>query len=317
MVDGQVDQGIGVGVFTVAISRASTPANQHDSTPSTPPRKAANRHGLVGYPPPSAPTWLVPASTVLLGSGIVCWLACYVLMTRRSLATHATPIPLVPLGINLAWEVVYALYLAGFAMWLAFDVPVLYATLKTAPRSFASTPLVARNAGKLLAVVFVFGLASNALFAWWWLAEPHRGHGLKWGKVWNGLEARDTTELAWWSAGAAQMAMSVGALAMLIQRGHSGGQSYAIWLCRFAGTQLGLPGTCFLLWWYWPEAHGFVWHPLSIIIVGTSMACDVAYPFVLAHVRKTERVLPDGTVVAGDVDVAVADRNGARHKKRN
>ncbi|OAQ92130.1 PaxB protein [Purpureocillium lilacinum] len=280
--------------------------------------------GSSDIPPPSAPTWLVPASTVLLGSGIVCWLACYVLMTRRSLATHATPIPLVPLGINLAWEVVYALYvteapleLAGFAMWLAFDVPVLYATLKTAPRSFASAPLVARNAGKLLAVVFVFGLASNALFAWWWLAEPHRGHGLKWGKVWNGLEARDTTELAWWSAGVAQMAMSVGALAMLIQRGHSGGQSYAIWLCRFAGTQLGLPGTCFLLWWYWPEAHGFVWHPLSIIIVGTSMACDVAYPFVLAHVRKTERVLPDGTVVAGDVDVAVADRNGARHKKRN
>jgi hypothetical protein len=63
---------------------------------------------------------------------------------------------------------------------------------------------------------------------------------------------------------------------------------------------MGLPVTNILLWWYWPEAHGFVWHPLSIIIVGTGILCDVAYPFVLAHVRATERVLADGSIVSGD-----------------
>lgn len=192
--------------------------------------------GSSDIPPPTAPAWLIPASTILLGVGVFFWLATYVLMVRRSLATGATPAPLLPLAVNLSWEVVYAFYVCeapmetcGFIMWLLLDIPVLYATLKTAPRSFASSPLVARNVGLLLAVMFVFGLLGNASFVWWWLREPHRGYGLKWGKTWKGQEARDTTELAYWSAGVAQVAFSVGALAMLLQRGHSGGQSYAIW----------------------------------------------------------------------------------------
>jgi hypothetical protein len=106
---------------------------------------------------------------------------------------------------------------------------VLYATLKNGRRSNAASPLVSRNVGLLLGLVFAFGLVANGVFAKWWLQKPHRGYGLKWGKTWKGLEARDTTELAWWSAGVAQMTMSIGSLVMLLQRGHSGGQSYAIW----------------------------------------------------------------------------------------
>lgn len=157
-------------------------------------------------------------------------------MVRRSLATNATPAPLLPLALNLSWEVVYALGVCetpietiGFTLWLILDVLVLYATLRTAPRSFAAQPLVARNIGLLLGVMFVVGVLGNGGFVWWWLKEPHRGYGVKWGKTWKGLEARDTTELSFWSAGAAQTIFSVAALAMLIQRGHSGGQSYAIW----------------------------------------------------------------------------------------
>jgi hypothetical protein len=52
---------------------------------------------------------------------------------------------------------------------------------------------------------------------------------------------------------------------------------------------MGLPGSSLLLWWYWPEAHGYVWQPLSVIFIGTGIACDVAYPFVLAHVRRVEQ----------------------------
>lgn len=69
---------------------------------------------------------------------------------------------------------------------------------------------------------------------------------------------------------------------------------------RFLGTLMGLPVTCMLLWWYWPEAHGFVFHPLSIIILGSTFACDMAYPILLAYVRKTEVVLPNGMIVSGD-----------------
>ncbi|KAH6897343.1 hypothetical protein B0T10DRAFT_182840 [Thelonectria olida] len=265
--------------------------------------------------PDTAPVWLVPASTVCLGAGVAFWLAAYVLMVRRSLATKATPAPLLALALNLSWEVVYAFAVCeapmetvGFIFWLLLDIPVLYATLKTAPRSFASTPLVARNVPLLLGIMFVFGLVGNGLFIWWWLKEPHRGYGIKWGKNWKGREARDTTELAWWSAGVAQMAFSVSALAMLLQRGHSGGQSYAIWFCRFVGTLMGLPVTCGLLWWYWPEAHGFVWHPLGVFFIGTAACCDIAYPFVLAHVRSTERVLADGSVVAGEENEVAVEK---------
>ncbi len=192
--------------------------------------------GSLDVPPPSAPWWLMHASTACLGTGIFFWLICYVLMTQRALQTHATPMPLLALGLNLSWEVLYAFYLTempielvGFALWLLFDIPVVYATLKTAKHSFATSPLVARNVGSLLGISFTFGLAANYLFAEWWLAEPHRGHGDKTGKFWYGVPNRDTSELAWWSAGVLQMILSAASLSMLLHRGHSGGQSYAIW----------------------------------------------------------------------------------------
>ncbi|OAQ97685.1 hypothetical protein LLEC1_05818 [Akanthomyces lecanii] len=210
--------------------------------------------GSSDIPPASAPPWLIPASTLCLSAGVGFWILCYVLMARRALQTRATPMPLLALGLNLSWEVVFAFYvtempieLAGFVLWLL-------------------------------------------------------GHGSKDGKPWFGREARDTTELAWWSAGVAQMVLSVSCVAMLLSRGHSGGQSYGIWFCRFAGTLMGLPVTCGLLWWYWPEPHGFIFHPLSYIIMLPTFACDFAYPFLLAHVRKTEKVLPNGMVVAGGGD---------------
>lgn len=82
--------------------------------------------------------------------------------------------------------------------------------------------------------------------------------------------------------------------------------------CRFLGTLMGLPVTNGLLWWYWPEAHGYVFNPVGIIIIGTSLICDLAYPFLLAHVRSTERTLADGTIVAGE-----SLDNAAGEKKRD
>ncbi|KAM3552705.1 hypothetical protein ARSEF4850_007261 [Beauveria asiatica] len=262
-------------------------------------------------PPASAPQWLIPASTLCLAAGVCLWTVCYMLMARRARQTHATPIPVVALAMNLGWELVYGLYVAdmpvevaGFVLWLLFDLPVLYATVTQAKHSFAAWPLVARNIRMLLGIITVGCAAAHLLFARWWLAEPHRGHGSKEGKPWFGLEARDTMELVWWSAGLSQLVLSVSCLAMLLSRGHSGGQSYGIWFCRFSGSVMGLPVTCCLLWWYWPEPHGFIFHPLSYIMTAPWLACDVAYPFLLAHVRKAEKVLPNGMVVAGNADDA-------------
>ena len=62
-----------------------------------------------------------------------------------------------------------------------------------------------------------------------------------------------------------------------------------------------------LLWWYWPEAHSYWTLPLSIFMCGLSFAFDVAYPFVLWRVRRTEKVLADGRLVgahASELDKA-------------
>ena len=192
--------------------------------------------GSSDIPPPTAPTWLIPASTAFLGAGVFFWLVTYVLMIRQSLRDNATPLPILALALNLSWEVVTAVYvtempleLLGFGLWLLFDLPVLYVTLRAARQSFKTQPIIARNCGLILALTFAVGVAANFFFAQWWLAEPHRGYGIKWGKTWKGQEARDCTELSWWTAGFAQATFSVGVLAMLLQRGHSGGASYSIW----------------------------------------------------------------------------------------
>jgi hypothetical protein len=54
-----------------------------------------------------------------------------------------------------------------------------------------------------------------------------------------------------------------------------------------------------LMWWYWPEAHGFFVNPVAVWLMSLCMLSDIVYPFVLARVRRTERVMPDGSIVCG------------------
>lgn len=52
------------------------------------------------------------------------------------------------------------------------------------------------------------------------------------------------------------------------------------------------------MWWYWPEAHGYVGSRLAVFLWGVAIACDLIYPFVLRSVRRSELVLPDGRLAA-------------------
>jgi hypothetical protein len=174
-------------------------------------------------------------------AGIMCasvglWLIAYVLMAQRSLATNATSTPLMMLGLNLAWEAVFAFYVAdgpldrfGFACWFIVDIPLVWSTLRTIPKSFESQPLVKRHANAILAASFLFGLAAFGWYSVWWLESPGTGYGDKMGKGWKDRSQRDTTELSFWTATPIQLGGSVGFVAMVLQRGHSGGHSYAIW----------------------------------------------------------------------------------------
>lgn len=186
--------------------------------------------------PDGVPSWLIEASTFCLGLGFLFWLVAYGLMIRRSLESGWTAMPILALGLNLSWELVFAVYVSdmaletvGFLGWLLLDVPLVYATIKTVPRSFGDQPLVRKHAVAILVTSFVVGTAAWGSFAFWWLAEPGRGSGSKVGKAWRGLERRDTTELAFWTACINQLANGIGAVAMLLQRGHSGGHGYTIW----------------------------------------------------------------------------------------
>ncbi|KAI0535900.1 hypothetical protein GGR58DRAFT_477302 [Xylaria digitata] len=233
---------------------------------------------------------------------VLLWNLAYVLMIRRSLKTCSYPMPIVGLAINVSWEIVYAIYVAetaferlGFAVWLLLDLGIVYTTVRFAPYDWAQTSkFVGDNIVGILGLMILIGCWGHIAFVTWFLSEPNRGSGDKTGKWWRGEEGYDTTELAFWSAGVAQLVGSTSSLAMLFVRNHSGGTSYKIWLCRFIGSIFGMGVTNGLLWWYWPEAHSFWTSPLSIFICGLSFICDVIFGLVLFGVRMTETVLPNG-----------------------
>jgi hypothetical protein len=63
---------------------------------------------------------------------------------------------------------------------------------------------------------------------------------------------------------------------------------------RTFGSITGLYCNYAWAWYFWREAHEYVLTPFSIFLCGTALLCDLAYPFVLASVLKTELVLPTG-----------------------
>ncbi|KAK9778267.1 hypothetical protein SCAR479_05237 [Seiridium cardinale] len=200
--------------------------------------------GYSDIAPAHVPEWVVPLSTVFLGLGVVFWDLAYILMTRRSLQTRSYGMPILGLVINISWEIVYGFYVAetaleksGFILWLILDLGLVYTTIRFAPEDWSSTsPWVGSHMAGILGALLVIGCWGHYAFASWWLSAPGIGFGNKAGKWWRGKEGYDQTELAYWSAGLAQMVASAGSLAMLLIRQHSGGTSYKI--CCLASSRL-------------------------------------------------------------------------------
>ncbi|KAH8890276.1 hypothetical protein GQ53DRAFT_747725 [Thozetella sp. PMI_491] len=281
--------------------------------------------GWLDTPPAGTPSWLILANFALLGTGVLLWDVTYILMTRRSIETKSYGMPLMVLAINLSWEIVFVFFVIetvleflGFVTWLILDIGLVYTTIKYGEREWkVSNPWVGRNIAWLLALMTLVACFGQYAVCSWWLEEPGRGFGDKTGKWWGGREGIDTTELSFWLAAVAQLFGSAGSLAMLVVRGHSGGTGYAIWLSRSLGTVFGLMLSPFLLWWYWPAAHEYIYHPLAVFLCGTSVMCDIVYPFVLWNVRQTEIKLADGSLVrAGQSDVPEESRGGVAGRKK-
>lgn len=64
------------------------------------------------------------------------------------------------------------------------------------------------------------------------------------------------------------------------------------------GTAVGLGGSSAILWYWWPEAHGYLTNPFGMFMLGTAMLTDFIYPFCLWNVRQTEVILSGGRIVS-------------------
>lgn len=186
--------------------------------------------------PPHVPSWVVPASTGVLGIGVIFWDLFYILVTRRSLRTKSYGLPVVVLALNVAWEIIYAFYvteqwleLVGFAVWLLLDIGLIYTTILFAPNEWTASPWIGRWMAWIFAALVAVGVLGQWSFARWWLSRPGIGHGDKAGKWYYGVECIDTTEIAFWSAAVNGLLGSAGSLMMLAVRGHSGGTDYKSW----------------------------------------------------------------------------------------
>ena len=72
-------------------------------------------------------------------------------------------------------------------------------------------------------------------------------------------------------------------------------------ISRTIGSVFGMPICNGILWYWWPEAHGYYVNPFGIFLLSITFASDLIYPFLLWKVRGTEKELPDGRLVSGEL----------------
>ncbi|KAK4505250.1 hypothetical protein PRZ48_003213 [Zasmidium cellare] len=270
--------------------------------------------GSNDLPPPHIPTHVVPTCNALLQLGGALWTLSYLLYTRESFRTKSYGMPLFALALNLAWELVYALYVAEsplertvFFIWLVIDCVMLYGVLKFAKFEWRHSPAVARSVGGIFGGMVVVAVLGHWSFAKWWLDGEV---GRKEGKIYRGVVGPDTTELGFWSAAFCQTYLSAASLCQLVVRGHSGGVSWGIWGTRTFGSIIGLYLNYAWAWWFWPEAHEYFVSPFALFLWVGGFVCDIAYAFVLWRVKQTEIVLEDGRKEDG------SGANGVQAKKQ-
>lgn len=260
--------------------------------------------GSNNLPPPHVPSHTVPVCGAFLQVGGTLWTICYLLLLRESRRSKSYGMPLFALAQNFAWEIVYALYvtettleLTVFTIWMLIDCGLVYYMLKYGKNEWAHAPFVQRHLGTIFLVFIVYCAVAQYSFAKWWIDNDM---GKREGKYYRGVIGPDTTELGFWSSSLAQAFLSAASLAQLMVRQHTGGVSWGVWITRNLGSIIGLYFQYGWAWYYWREAHEYFMSSFGILLWGTGLACDLVYPFFFYHVRKTEKVLPDGTKTRGE-----------------
>lgn len=241
-----------------------------------------------------------PVNDALLGLGGLGYTVCYILMARQSMRDRTYAMPLFSLAFNFAWEIVFASFVSVeleekviYIIWMLADMSLVYAVVVYGANEWKHAPAVARNIGKIFALMLAWWCVSLYAICAWWL-DPTNPVNPKLGKVYKGVEGIDKIELGFWTALAAQVVLSVMSLGQIIVRGTSGGSSYTIWATRFIGSVGGLNLNYLYGWWVWPKEFAYVVNSFAVIMMVTWFLADLAYVVVLYNVKQTEMVLPDG-----------------------
>lgn len=209
------------------------------------------------------------------------WTITYALVLRQGARDRVPGMPLVALGANLAWEIIFLgvtigagvrdVRLAMLLPWALLDIGIVIQSYRYGARD-ARHPLVARHFALVLTAILLGSLAVLLAFV---------------------AELRDA--IGWYSAFGQNLMMSALFVAMLLRRDSARGQSVAIAASKLLGTFFA-----FLLALFWspPSLHHH-WtsllpdrytpvSPLIVVLYTGIFILDVLY-LVLLHRKAREQ----------------------------
>ncbi|KAH1488976.1 hypothetical protein LV164_005740 [Aspergillus fumigatus] len=216
--------------------------------------------------------WIVETPLIIAGMG---WTLNYFFTIRKAYQDRMSGVSLIALSNNLAWEIAFALInpppnplaRVNYPLWLSVNAFVLYATVKCERESGLHSPFMRRHL-PFIVLVSILGLLSGHL-----AFSSHVG----------------PLAALFWGGMFCQVTLSASALGLLLQRGHTRGMSYKMWLTRFIATGVTVPGL-FVRAAYWPEKWDWVNNVLMYWLVGAFYCLDIAYGMCLWYFRRLERM---------------------------
>ncbi|KAL4863114.1 hypothetical protein BDV12DRAFT_189889 [Aspergillus spectabilis] len=208
----------------------------------------------------------------LSGTG---WLANYFTTIRSAFRDRTPGVSLIALTNNLAWELVFAIFhppplpIATLIVrsWLLVDIFVIYTTVRFARAgSNSHSPLQQRYLP-----LFVVGGTLGFFSGHWALSVQ-----------------LSPIEAFYWSGMVCLVTMSASALGVLVQRGHTRGTSYGMWLSRFIASIFAV-SSLFLRSAYWPQVWGWSDNILMRWFSGAFFVLDVLYGVCFCYIRQLEQ----------------------------
>ncbi|KAG6077101.1 hypothetical protein E4U30_003684 [Claviceps sp. LM220 group G6] len=224
-------------------------------------------------PPPAYEQvkWLADSFVALMGLG---WIINYVLMLQKVIKGEPHSMALIPLCINIAWELVYTVVYPSanrversvFVMAVIPNLFIMVGAVRSARTEWRQhSPILAEHAGLVILVGVMVCFTGHVAMA----MQLGPGLAISWGAV------------------VSQVALSIGGVCQLLERNSTAGTSWMLWLSRFLGSCCPVV-IGFIRCKYWPEAYGWLLSPLILWSLAIFLLADVTYGVCLLLVTRAE-----------------------------